>query len=114
MNNKGVPSFRIYYLHTVSILARIISAVAIGVLLLFVVPLVVPYVDNANSFQYVRSTLTAEQTINTIVKQNIPTKIAGKDMTRWIVIVGMFFLSSSLIGWAERMKEKAQYLKFKF
>jgi len=114
MTNNSVPSFRIYYLRTISILARIVSGIAIGLLLLFVVPMIVPYVDNANSFQYVRSALTAEQTINTIVKQNIPTKIAGKDMTRWIVIVGMFFLSSSLIGWAERSREKAQYLKFKF
>ena len=114
MTKNKTPSFRIYYLNTISILTRIASGIAIGILLLCIVPMIVPYVDNANSFQYVRSALTAELAINTIVKQNIPTKIGGRDMTRWIIIVGMIILSSSLGGWSERSREKAQYLKFKF
>lgn len=72
-----------------------------------------PYVENAKSFGYVQSLLHVEQSISSFVRENIPTKIGGKDMTRWIVIIVMFIFSSSLSRSGERFHEKAQYLKFK-
>lgn len=92
---------------------RVLSGVAVGLILLFLLPLVVPYVEDATKFGYIRSTLEAEKVIITMVKENIPTKIGGKDMSRWIIIAGMFFTSSMLGSSGSRMQEKAQYYIYK-
>lgn len=104
---------RILFLRISSIIARIFGILSVVMIVVFLVPLAVPYLQNATSFTYIRTALTVESSVATAVKQNIPTTIGGKDMTRWIVIVGMFVLSSGFSRARERLADKAQYLQFK-
>jgi class 3 adenylate cyclase len=101
------------FLHISSLVCRLLSYVMIGICLLVVLYLVSPYLENATSFNYIRVALSAEQGIYTAVKSNFPTKIGGKDMTRWIVILGAFIISGSLSSASEKFKSKIQYLKYK-
>ncbi|MBI1806151.1 MAG: adenylate/guanylate cyclase domain-containing protein [Ignavibacteria bacterium] len=101
------------FLTSSSIAARILSALCIVIMVLFLLPLVVSLFDNAKSFRYIQSALDIEHMMSTAVRQSIPTKIGGKDMTRWIVVVGIFILSGTFSRASVRFTEKAQYLKFK-
>jgi class 3 adenylate cyclase len=93
--------------------ARILSGVMIGVILLFLFPLLVPYLDHADSYGYIRSAISAEKSSTRIVKSYIPTKVSGTDITRWIVVAAAFFLSGAFGRSSGRLQGKAQYLKFK-
>ena len=106
-------SSKITLLTTFSITTRIISGMMIAILLLFLFPLVVPYVEHATSFSYVRSLLIAEHALNDFVKGHLPTKVGGKDVTRWIVVIGMFILSGTVSRASERFHDKAEYLRYR-
>jgi class 3 adenylate cyclase len=106
-------AFRIRFLLTFSVITRILSGVAIGILLLFLFPLVVPYLDRASSYSYIQTALTAERALDAVVEENVPTTIGGRDMSRWFVVAGMFMLSGLFNGWARWSSDKAQFLKFK-
>lgn len=100
-------------LRTFSIAARIMGGVMVAFILLFLIPLVVPYLEGATSYPMIRTALDLEGKISGFIKANIPTKIAGKDITRWFVIVGAFLLSSWFTGLSRRLHDKAEYLYFK-
>jgi class 3 adenylate cyclase len=104
---------KIGLLHTCSAVTRIISGIMIGIMLLFLVPLVLPYFENAKSFIYIRSLLKIEHAISTLVSNNVPTKLAGRDVTRAIVVIGMFVFSGTISRVSERLHDHAEYLKYK-
>ena len=112
-NNKLGSTSRTALLRFSSIVARVLSILCIAVIFISLLPLVVPFFDNAKSFGYIQSALDFDHSISTIVKQNVPTKIGGKDMTRGIVVIGMFILSSVLSRSSIRFTDSAEYLKFK-
>jgi len=85
----------------------------IGIMLLFFLPIVVPFIDDATSFRFIRSALIAEREISVLVKKNIPTKVSGKDVTRVIVIIGTFILSGSLNRTSQRLHDRAEYHFYK-
>ncbi len=109
----GRKSTRVIVLRVSSIAARILSILSIVMILVFLLPLAVPYLQNATSYGYIRTALSVEAAFGDAVRQNIPTTVGGKDITRWIVIVGMFLLSSGFSRARERMADKAQYLQFR-
>ncbi len=110
---KPKKSSKVIFYELSSIITRILSGVMVGVILLFLLPLIVPYLEDAKSFGYIRSALAAEQGITNIVKENVPTKVKGTDITRWLVIVVAFLLSGSFSRASEKFYTKAQYLMFK-
>lgn len=93
-----------------SIVTRLLSGVMVGVMLLLLLPLVIRYVDDAQSFGYIRAAMTIEHAITHAVKASVPTIIDGKDMTRWIAIVGAFILSSLFTRASNRFQRRADYL----
>ena len=95
-----------------SFTTRIASGLSIIIMVLFLVPLILPYVKNTTSYGYINSALTVEHGITTFVKATIPTMIGGKDMTRPIVVVGMFLLSGVFARMGERLHGKAEYIRF--
>ncbi|HUL44179.1 MAG TPA: guanylate cyclase [Bacteroidota bacterium] len=95
------------------IAGRILSVLAICVIIVSLLPLIIPYFDNATSFRYVRLILAADEGIRTVLKTNVPTIVAGRDISRWIVVFVMFVLSGIFSTWSERSSEKIQYLRFK-
>lgn len=114
MGNDNLEStFRSAFLKVSSVVARILSVLCIAVILIFLLPLAVPFFDNAKSFGYIQSGLDIEHKISVVVKQSVPTQIGGKDMTRWIVVIGMFILSSTFSRASIRFTGNAEYLKFK-
>ncbi len=65
----------------------------LAVIVLFLLPLAIPYVRDATSYPYIKSALRLEREISAEVRGTIPTTIGGRNMTRWIVIGGMLILS---------------------
>jgi class 3 adenylate cyclase len=112
VDQRTPPMYRMRSRFTLSIIGRTLSWLAIVVLLLFLFPLVVPYFDKSSSHPYAQTALIAERTLDGLVEQAIPTTIAGRDMSRWIVVVGMLLFSRVLSWSAERSAEKAQWLNF--
>ena len=85
------------------------SGIMIGLIIVFLIPLILPYVDTATSYASVRGILWVEQTVGTLVREVIPTKVKGNDLTRWIVVVGAFMLSGMLSRAGERFHDRAEY-----
>lgn len=73
-------------------LARCLRVVAFITILLFLLPLAIPYVNNATSYPYVRSVLRLEHTISDHVRRTIPTIVQGRDLTRPIVVAACLLL----------------------
>ena len=105
-------TFKITYLELSSALAKAFSIVAFILLLLTIVPLIIPFFTNASSFGYIRTLLVIDQKVISFIKTNIPTIIAGKDLTRWFMGVGFFILTSAFSRMNVRFREKIQYERF--
>jgi len=100
-------------LMSVSITMRILSIIAILIMFLSLFALVVQYLEDAESYRYVRVALGVEGSLREAVRENIPTKIGGNDMSRWFLIVGMFLVSGALSRLSDRSRDRAEYYKFK-
>jgi len=96
-----------------SIVTRLLSGVMVGMILVFLLPLVLPFVDDAMQYSYLRSAVIVERSITAAVKHGIPTKFAGVDMSRWIIILIAFVTSSWLSGISTRLHDRAEYMGFK-
>src|SRR5262245_44228828 len=97
-----------FWYRTVFVFARFVGAILIGVALLFLLTFILPYFEGASNFGYVRSMLALEKVVSTAVRDTIPTKMGGIDLTRWIIIVVVLTLSSccdALSAWAHARRE---------
>src|SRR5260221_1736308 len=112
-NGETGRSVRPFFLGLTALGARVLSGMMVAVMLLVIFTFVVPVIEDAQSFSYIRSALAAERMIEGAVKDWIPTRIAGKDMTRWIILAGMFLLSGTISRAGERIHNRAEYLKYK-
>lgn len=83
------------------------------IIAIFLLPLIVPYLKNAFSFEYIRIALGIEKSISSVIQDIIPTKIAGKDLTRWIAIVAALLLGMFLNNIQGRYRNKVVQLKVK-
>lgn len=96
-----------------SIFLKTLSVICILILLLGIFAFVVQYLEDAQSYRYIRSLLNIEDGLREIIRVNIPTKISGKEMSRWFLIVGMFLLSGTLSRLSDRLRDRTEYYKFK-
>jgi class 3 adenylate cyclase len=108
---KSTPLVTLYLI--ISILFRVITFAFGGLIIVLLIPLVVPFLDNATSFAYIRTILAVDHGITQFLRDNIPTIIAKKDMTRLIGVVLFFIISSTFSRSADKFKGKAQYVKYK-
>jgi class 3 adenylate cyclase len=108
---KSSPVVTLYT--TISVFCRILTFTFGGLILVLLIPLVTPFLDNANSFAYIRTILAWDHTITQFLRDNIPTIIAKKDVTRLIGIVLFFIISGSFSRSADKFRGKAQYVKYK-
>ncbi|PYS06539.1 MAG: guanylate cyclase [Acidobacteria bacterium] len=92
-----------FWYSTVSVFARIMGAIMIGVALLFLLTVVLQYFEGASNFGYIRSMLAVEKVVSTAVRDTIPTKIGWKDLTRWIIIA----VASTLSSWCDALSTSA-------
>jgi class 3 adenylate cyclase len=100
-------------LTSLSIATKILSITCILIMFLSIFAMVVQYVEDAQSYRYVRAAINLENNIRTVVRENIPTKIGGKDMSGWYIIIGMFLLAGVLSRLSDKTKDRAEYCKFK-
>jgi len=111
--NDSTTSPRLLLLNFLSTIMRLLSGVMVGLILLFLLPTVTNYLENAHEFGYIRAALTVQAALEQGVRSSFPTKIAGKDMSRWLAILAFFILSSSFSKSGEKFYGKAQYLRYK-
>lgn len=97
----------------ISVITRIMGGVMIGIVLLFLITLIVPYMEGAANHSYIRSMLGLEQAISSFVKDNVPTRIAGRDLTRWVIIIVAFMMSSWFNTVSSRAHDRSEYHRYK-
>src|SRR5438093_6506582 len=98
-----------FWYSTVSVFARIMGAITIGVALLFLLTFVLPYFEGASNFGYIRSMLAVEKVVSTAVRDTIPTKFGWKDVTRRIIIAVASTLSSGCDALSTRAHNREVY-----
>src|SRR3989442_3217192 len=76
-----------HLLNLSSIVSRLLGGAMIAIMLLVLLTFVAPYIDDANSFTYLRSALTFERRIEEAVPSNIPTRFGGEGMSEIMVIL---------------------------
>lgn len=69
---------------------------ALAIIVIFLMPFAVPYIDNALSYKYIEMALSTENSLSSYAQTIIPTRVAGKDITMWIfiavaIVVVLFF-----------------------
>lgn len=80
------------------VILALLSLTMMGVVLVCVLPLVVPYLEGAESYRGISWALSVEPWITGLVKNIIPTTVSGTDMSRWITIAVAFVLGAWLSG----------------
>lgn len=108
---KEKGSLRILPYKTIRLFLGIFSICSLITIVIFLLPLAVPYIKNALSFQYIRTAINIEKAISSYVRDIIPTKIAGRDLTRWIIIIAAFILYRSFANLRERYRNKITDLR---
>ncbi len=92
-----------------ALVARALGILSLAVILLFLLPLAIPYLSDATSYSYINYALRLEHTLTSAVRSSIPTVIRGHNMTRWIVIAGMLILSTVFSRLRSRLSRRAVY-----
>jgi class 3 adenylate cyclase len=111
MGQTTKGSLRILPYTGIRILAGLLGICCLFLIVIFLLPLAVPYIHNAPSFQYIKTAMSIEKSISSYVQHIIPTKIAGKDMTRWIIIVAVIILYGTFANMKEWGRSKTARLK---
>lgn len=110
---KDHKSLRVRGLSITSRVVRAVGVFLVLVMLIFIAPLILQYFEDASSYKFARWLIDTDKKLLLMVKDNIPTKIAGKDMSRWISIVAFFLISGTLTRLSEKIKDKSEYYKYK-
>ena len=69
---------------------------ALAIIVIFLLPLAVPHIDNALSYKYIEMALSTEESLSSYAQTIIPTRVSGIDVTMWIfiavaIVVVLFF-----------------------
>jgi class 3 adenylate cyclase len=110
---KTAYAARTGYYSTMILLTRLLG---IGVVILFLIillPLAIPYVKNAASYNYINVALSIDKSMSSLIHTAIPTKVAGRDITLLIMLVGAVFLSSVISGIKQHFINRLANLKVK-
>lgn len=95
----------------IMLLMRLLGIGTLIIIVIFLLPLAIPYIKDALSFKYIRMALSIEKSVSSFIHGIIPTKIAGKDMSRWFVIIVAFLLGRLFSNLRERYRDKMTKLK---
>ncbi len=83
-----------------AIFMRVLSAGSVVVIVIFFLPLVVPFIGGLSSFFLIEAALIIEDSLSSLLQAIIPTQLGGIDLTRWIFITAAFFFA----GWFTSMR----------
>ena len=104
-------STNVIILYSVSIISRIAAFLTVITFFLCFMPLVITYVQNATSYDYLRIAYTVEQSIESFVRSMVPTVIGGKDRSAWIIAVSMLIFNGFFSHMSQSYRSKAVYLR---
>jgi len=91
----------------------LLQAALVLTVIIFLLPLAVPHISNAESFQYIRTAMNIEKAMSLFVQQHFPTVVAGKDITRWLVIAAALLLVFAISRVKALFRDKQCNLKIK-
>src|SRR2546422_11145778 len=94
-----------------SIVSRLLGGAMIAIMLLVLLTLVAPYIDDVNSFTYLRSALTFERRIEEAVRSNIPTRFGGKGIMKLMIIIGKLMFICTLSRAGEWFHRESVYIR---
>lgn len=86
-------SIKVLIYRILILLSTMLSVCALILMAIFILSIAVPYIDNPSSYKFIRAALTIEKPISKFMHDIIPTKIGGKDITGWIIVIASFFVS---------------------
>ncbi|MGE5615954.1 MAG: hypothetical protein ACM3X5_03485, partial [Bacillota bacterium] len=85
---------------------RVLAGALLLAIVLLLIPLGIPYLENATSYGWVRQIQDIDGHLTGFVKSFIPTKVAGYDLARLVLIIIAFTLSRVVEGLAESFAKK--------
>lgn len=95
------------------LILRILSFVTIILIIVLLLPLLLPFIKNSAKFQYIQTALKFQHQINILIKNTVPTEIAGFDATRWIGIFALIVLFSIFGSLRNKIEGKLAKSRFK-
>lgn len=96
-----------------NLLMTVLQSAVVLTIIIFLLPLAIPYISNAESFEYISRAMNIEKTMSSYVQNYFPTVIAGKNITRWLVIAAALLLGIALSRTKAFFRDKQCNLKIK-
>jgi hypothetical protein len=106
-------SFVEYSMIGFSWLLKILSYVFGGLVFVFVVSLFIPYLEGATRYPVLNFIRDAVVRCEELLRDLIPTKVGKHDLTKWILIIGTFFIKGTLSQSSDKLKDKVYLVHFK-
>jgi class 3 adenylate cyclase len=97
----------------ISVTARISRLVLLGIAAFFVLTFAFSFLDGARENRVLGGAIRVEERIESEIRRAIPTKVGGRDVTRWIVVVASLFAAGIAAGSAARFRYRADVLRVK-
>jgi class 3 adenylate cyclase len=95
------------------LLTRVLGCGAVFFIMLFLFPLAIPYIKHATSYKYLTTALAIDKVVYFFVQANMPTTVAGKNVTR-VIMVGVVFILRMVISRIQlHFEDKLASLKVK-
>ena len=94
-------------------LAQCSWILSMAALVVFLIPLTIPYLDDPLSFHYIERAMVFDSTVSSYVKSAVPTVIFEKDVTRWIIVMSTFLLCSFFLNARDMFKHKLAQINIK-
>jgi class 3 adenylate cyclase len=104
---------KVVSLKLLSALMRVFHGIMIGIVILYLVPFIALMADDAESYPYVRAALTAEKAVSSVVRENVPTRYGGRDLTRILVIIAALLVGGIFSRTGDRLQNSAQFISYR-
>jgi len=108
---KAKKSLRLLPYKSLALLMWLLGICSVILILIFLLPLALPYIKNALSFNYIRKALDIERFFAGLIRDVMPTKIYGYDLTRWIGVLLAFVFFRIFMNLKDRLENRSNNLK---
>jgi class 3 adenylate cyclase len=93
-----------FFIKMSTLFLTLIRYIMIFLVLLTLLGIVKPYVSNLKSYRYLEKVLSYEQTVNTSIKNTIPTTISGYDISRIMALIVLIILIDLTRNLTDRLR----------
>jgi uncharacterized protein YggT (Ycf19 family)/class 3 adenylate cyclase len=106
-------TFAEYSMIGFSWLLKILSYVFGGLVLVFVISLLIPYLEGATRYPILNFIHDVVARCEEYLREQIPTKFGKQDLSKWILLIGTFFIKGTLSQSSDKLKDKVYLVHFK-